>query len=136
MGKKLSEFDADYQWFSAKASDVARQLALSGFAVIWVFKVNGSDGVARVPAALLGSALFLAVSLGLDLIHYLVATMIWGRFRRYHELRLKKPSDDPILEASRYLNWPTHCLFALKQSALVWAWAGILKYLFFLWRNP
>ena len=77
-----------------------------------------------------------AVSLGLDLIHYLVATMIWGRFRRYHELRLKKPSDDPILEASRYLNWPTHCLFALKQSALVWAWAGILKYLFFLWRNP
>ncbi|HVT57318.1 MAG TPA: hypothetical protein VHR45_02875 [Thermoanaerobaculia bacterium] len=133
---KLSDFKADYQWFSAKASDVARQLALSGFAVIWVFKVDWPGGVARVPAALLGSALFLAVSLGLDLIHYLVATVIWGTFHRYHEQLLKADDPDPDLRAPRYLNWPTHGIFVLKQIALIWAWAGILRYLFLLWRSP
>ena len=101
---KLSGFKADYQWFSAKASDVSRQLALSGFAVIWVFKLDGPAGGARVPAALLGSALLLAVSLGLDLIHYLVSTMIWGSFHRWHERRLSSPSCDPEISAPRFLS--------------------------------
>jgi hypothetical protein len=131
---KLSGFKADYQWFSAKASDVARQLALSGFAVIWVFKVDGPNG-ARVPVSLLGAALLLAVALGLDLIQYLISTVVWGRFHRYHELRLKKVSDDPDLLASPRLNWPANSAFALKQITLIWAWFDILRYLFLLWES-
>jgi hypothetical protein len=133
---KLSGFKADYQWFSAKTSDVSRQLALSGFAVVWVFKIDGPNGVARVPAALLGPALLLAIALGLDLVQYLVATLIWGSFHRWHERHLAQPSADPELTAPRYFNWPANTLFLLKETALIGAWAGILRYLFILWQGP
>jgi hypothetical protein len=76
------------------------------------------------------------VSLGLDLVHYLVSTITWGVFHRQHEKRLRKLSDDPEITAPPILNWPANILFWLKQGALLWAWIGILRYLFALWQSP
>ena len=41
---KLKDAQASYYEYSAKASDVSRTLSLSGIAIIWVFRVDTTNG--------------------------------------------------------------------------------------------
>ena len=38
MGKKIEDYREDFYFFTGKASEVNRQLAIAGIAVIWIFK--------------------------------------------------------------------------------------------------
>jgi hypothetical protein len=125
---KLSAFKKDYQWFSDKASDLARHLAFAGIAVIWIFKTEGKQ-IPSIPAGLMLPLILFALALALDLLHYIVATIIWGSFHRYHEKIMKKKISDPDVAAPKYFNWPTLSLFGLKVASVISAYVLMIKYM-------
>ena len=43
MKKSLAEWREDYMYFSGKASESTRTLALGGLAIIWLFKVDAKQ---------------------------------------------------------------------------------------------
>lgn len=72
---KLSDYKKDYQEFSGKASDVARQLAFAGIVLIWIFRVEGPQAQ-RLPEQLLLPSALLVLALGADLLQYILSTII------------------------------------------------------------
>lgn len=122
---KLKDYRNDYYVFSGKASDVARQLAFAGIALIWIFKTD-STGAMALPQATLGSAIAFVFALSLDLLQYLFAALIWSLFSRYHETKGIKDEDD--LQAPSYFNWPTLGCFWLKSVSVVIGYGGLLMY--------
>ena len=129
---KLSDYKRDFYDFSGKASEVTRNLAFAGIALAWVFKVEG-DPVPHLPTELLLPVALLASGLFVDCLHYVVASLIWGNFHLYHERRLAKPTDDPQLKHSRWLDRPILALFWFKIFLVAAAYVWMLKYLWLVW---
>jgi hypothetical protein len=126
MKLKFKEFRADYYLFSGKASDIARQLALAGIAVVWIFKVQQGMNL-TLPAALLLPALLFVATLGLDLLHYVLAALIWGAFTQWH--RSRNVQDDDEVTASGVLNYPALVLFWGKLVAVCIGYAYLFDYM-------
>src|ERR1022692_3067659 len=76
----LKDLREAYYALSGKASDIVRQLGLGGIALIWVFKTDRGGGEWVVPSGLILPGILIVIALGLDLLHYLAATAIWGIF--------------------------------------------------------
>lgn len=102
---KLSDYKKDYDALTGKASDVARHLSFAGIAIVWIFR-SGEGPETRLPKVLLLSLGLFAGSLFFDLLHYVIASVVWGRFHREQEKHLTNPADDPDLTAPVYYNWP------------------------------
>ena len=129
---KLSGYKKDYQWFSGKASDVARHLAFAGIAIIWIFRIEGKETPSIAEGLILPLILF-ALALAADLLHYIIATITWGSFHRYHEKRLKGKRRDPDVTAPKYLNWPAIFLFGLKLASVIAAYVLMITYMWHMW---
>lgn len=129
---KLSQYKKDYHEFSGKASDVTRQLAFAGVAVIWIFKIGGAYKP-QIPTPLLMPLALLVSTLAFDLLQYVVSAIIWGIFYRYNESKLKNLSEDPMLFASRYLNWPGILFFFLKIATVIIAYGLLIRFFWRLW---
>jgi hypothetical protein len=125
---KLSKYRETYYEFSGKASDVARQLAFAGIALVWIFRID-SRPAPSLPRELLPPSCFLALALALDLLQYALAALIWGTFHRYHEKRLKDKRKDPELTAPPYFNWPAQICFLIKLVSVVIAYILIINYI-------
>lgn len=130
---KLSEYRKDYQFFSGKLSDITRQLAFAGIALIWVFKIDGT--LPRVPNDLLLPTALLALGLALDLLQYGVQTVIWGLFHRFHEKRRRSGDSDPDVEASPCYNWLALLLFWSKVITVSIALFLVTQYAWLAWRT-
>ena len=100
-----------YYELSGKASDAVRQLAFAGIAVIWVFK-SERNGVVSVPEELLLPGLLIVAGLFLDLLQYVLAALLWGRYARGQERRGAAP--DQALAAHPAINWPALACYYLK----------------------
>ena len=124
--RPLEKYRADYYFHSGKASDVARTLALSGLAVIWIFRETTDSGPS-LPNAFFWPALLIVLSLAFDLLQYTVAAAIWGRFARQHEKLGKRPTDE--VTANRKLNWPALFFFWSKLGFVILAYVLLLKFL-------
>jgi len=124
---KLSGYKQDYYQYTSLASSTSRQLALAGIALVWVFKTQGDNGYV-LPNELLFPSICLIVSLGSDLLQYVTASITWGVFHRYHELKRKSKNEDPELEASRYYTWPINFFFYSKIASVLIAYVYLLKH--------
>lgn len=124
---KLEDARSAYEDFSGRASDIARTLALSGIALIWVFKVDSQNGP-QVPQELVVPGIWLVVHLALDLTQYLYATIAWGLFHRWKEHWRPVAADKDFL-APRAINWPTNAFFYGKVVAVGIAYWYLLAYL-------
>ena len=122
----LADYRAAYYELSGKASDVARQLAFAGIALIWIFHPNGANPIA-VPALLVWPAALFICGLGFDLLQYMAGAFIWGAFQRYHEKRLG-PENKKALAAPAYFNWPGILFFWSKLLFVLAAYGMLLKY--------
>jgi hypothetical protein len=122
---KLEDYRKDYYGFSAKASEISRQLSFAGIALIWIFKIE-KGGPLAVPTTLLWPALLFCAALALDLLHAVFGTLIWGAFARYQERRGAK--DDDEIDSPAYFNWPTLLCFWGKVSAVVVAYALVFRH--------
>jgi nicotinamide riboside transporter PnuC len=129
---KLSEYRKEYYRLSAKAGDVARQLAFAGIAIIWIFKLD-SKPIPIIPESFLLPTILLACSLACDLLQYIVGTFIWGNFQWRNEKKKNDNEKNPDLTAPRYLNWPILLFFILKLSFLSLAYCYIIKNIIICW---
>lgn len=112
-----------YYWYSEKASDIARQLAFAGIAVIWVFKVDGSDGPA-IANEFVWPGVLVLITLTLDLLQYAWGAAAWGVFNRKQEM--KKVPEAEEFEAPRQINWPTLVLFWGKLAMVAAAYVFLI----------
>jgi len=127
---KLADYRADFYIFSGKASDLCRQLAFAGIALIWVFRANGLNGP-TLPDTLTWPAALIVLALTFDLAHYLVASCIWRWFYRTKEKAKVSESDDTIYHDPA-LETPIWLLFIFKIAAVAAAYCFLLAY---LWRH-
>ena len=113
----------DYYYFTGKASDIVRHLALAGVALIWVFRIDHSVGIDVVPNGLRIPAILIVGCLALDLLQYVWGSAAWGIYSRFKEVRIQKGKQkETEFWAPRWINWPTNGLFISKIVAMVWAY--------------
>ena len=123
----LSGAQSNYDYFTGKMSDVCRQLAFAGIALIWILGL-GEDANATLPQPLIFPALVLVVCLGLDAAQYAVASASWGIFHR-----IKEQEDGVTAEteftAPSWINWAGLVLFWGKIVALAIAYVNLGTYM-------
>jgi len=122
----INDYRETYYALSGKASDVCRQLAFAGIALIWIFKED-KGGPLAVPDALLLPAALFVIALALDLVQYVYGSLAWGAFSRYHEGR--QISATAELSAPMYINWPTLFCFWLKLTLCIVSYALVLTHI-------
>lgn len=81
---KLEDARNAYEEFSAKASDIVRQISLAGVGLIWIFK-SGTGSALSLNPPLLKAALFIFLSLLFDFLQYFVGAIIWFVYFRHKE---------------------------------------------------
>lgn len=123
---KLENVREYYEYFSGKISDIVRQLGLAGIALIWVFKTEVA-GKQVIPADLMTSAKLIVMALGLDLLHYITGTIVWGSYNSIKERQGIK--QDKEFLAPRKINWPALFFFWTKIFTMLAAYVYILRFL-------
>jgi hypothetical protein len=107
----LQEYRQTFYDYSGKVSDLNRQLAFGAIAIIWLFKRDYA-GQPTIPHALLLPGFFAALGLSFDMLHYLVASVIWRFFYRRKE---KEHIDEDVdIKHGVLLELPIWLLFGLK----------------------
>jgi hypothetical protein len=132
MKRRLSEYRGEYQVYSKGASDVARSAAYAGIALIWVFHVDRATG-GMLPGALLFPTAMFAAAIALDILQYLVGTILWWVFFRFHEGKLVDPADDPELDHSPWLPQAIWLFFWLKLVAVALGYWGVGRFIVRSW---
>jgi hypothetical protein len=122
----LAEARQAYYELSGKASDAVRQIGFAGIAIVWLFKTD-SGGVVTVPDGLLVPGLLIVAGLFLDLLQYVLATVLWSAFTRRRERAGTRP--DEQVSAPAAINWPANACFYLKILLILSAYVGIGLYL-------
>lgn len=130
---KLEDYKKDYQEFSGLASNRVRSLAFGGIAVTWIFR-TGSGNSTRIPSELLFPLLLFVISLGMDFLHYLIASAIWGLFHRWKERQNLPPEIE--IRAPVYFNWFALFMFWGKAASVVLGYICLIRYIFGAWIAP
>jgi len=125
---KLSDTKAAYDYFSGKASDVARQLSFAGIAVIWVLRVGEKTGGIPFDRALMWPLVGFVLALALDIAHYAYASIAWGVFNRRKE-KLFGANSAREFTAPAQINLPSLVLFWGKLAVVVASYVLLLGYL-------
>jgi len=121
---KLITVRANFEYFSGKASDLARQLALAGIAIVWIFKVESKTGLVLPKIYHLPLGLF-CTGLFADLLQYVYATVIWAGTMTFSG----KTQDDDHVKVWSWINVPTWTFFTLKMLAFLIAYVLLLHIL-------
>ncbi len=108
---------------SDKSSEINRQLAFAGIAIIWVFKTD-SGGRQIVPNDLFLPGLFLVLSLTFDLLQYVIKSEIW-----YRVTRKKEKARVNEFTVSPWINYPADILYWAKIIATLIAYALLIRFL-------
>ncbi|HEV7375951.1 MAG TPA: hypothetical protein VGN95_14625 [Pyrinomonadaceae bacterium] len=123
---KLEDYRKTYYEASVKTSEIVRQLAFAGIAIIWVFN-DGEGGKYNFHPYLFRAGILIAIGLTLDLLHYISRTLIWGIYTWWKEKQgIDKKAD---FKAPRKNNWLPIFFFATKIIAVVSAYVYIIRFL-------
>ena len=115
--------EADF--FTGKLSDINRQMALAGIAIIWIFRTTDQSNL--IPDPLKPALSFLVLSLVVDLAHYLYGSIVWSSYVRYHEHRKTKSKE----EIEPHIVWKliTYVFLLLKVTFLIIAYLRLMYFL-------
>lgn len=123
---KLSEFKDDYYFFTGKLSDINRQIAFAGIALIWVFKQNDDKNI-LIDESLILPAILIVLALGFDILQYIYQSITWSIFYTYH--KRKNKSEDKKIQSPEYLNYLAWFFFSIKVILVLIAYCFILQFL-------
>lgn len=122
----LKEARENYYFHTGKVSDIVRQLALGGIAIIWLFHAKNGETVV-VPRTLLVPAALLVFGLAFDLLQYACGSACWGVFQWRKERT--GVSEDQDIMVPNAINWPAIVFFWLKVATTIFAYYFLLAYL-------
>jgi hypothetical protein len=136
---KLKQYKDTFYEFSGKASDISRQLAFAGIAVIWIFRLSAAPP--KIPDELLFPLFLLVIALLFDIAQYGIATIIWGVFQWKKEKDLQKTHkdinladlDELELDHPSWMKIPQLVCFSIKMVSMVIAYVLLALYLYHIW---
>ncbi|MDO1500913.1 hypothetical protein Q2T40_12300 [Winogradskyella maritima] len=123
---KLSEFKEDYYFFTGKLSDINRQIAFAGIALIWVFK-KGTNTEFQIDNALILPAILIVSALAFDMFQYIYQSVVWSIF--YTRKNRRHKSEEKKIKSPEYLNYPSWVFFFIKVILVLIAYWKIFDYL-------
>jgi hypothetical protein len=123
----LQDYRDDFYTYSGKASDISRQLAFAGIAIIWIFKKEVPATGLTVPRELILPGILIVLALGVDLLQYCLATVIWWLF--YRKKEREGVHEDSELDHSFWLEVPINLAFWVKIISVGGAYVFIFKFL-------
>lgn len=123
---KIEDCRQAYYDSSEKASNIARQLAFAGLALIWAFRVTAGERPV-IPTSLRWAGILLVTGLALDFFHYVVKTIIWGTYHRYKEQQVSETAE---FLAPSWINYPGNLCFVLKLGAIGIAYLLLITSMF------
>jgi ABC-type Fe3+-siderophore transport system permease subunit len=113
----------EYQEASGKVSELNRNLALGGLAIIWIFK-NPEKNPKILNENLVWALIFLVASLSFDLVHYIWRTII---IHEVYKKAIKEKKEKE--EYPNYLKNSSWFFFWSKIAAMIIAYIFIFIYL-------
>lgn len=116
--------------FTGKASDVVRQFAFAGIAVIWLVRTDKS--VHPIPESLVPVLALFGAALAGDILQYAVSSLIWTVY--YRKKLSENLANDTEFEEPGWLPKPAYVLFWLKIIAAMVAWLWLTRYLIDMWQ--
>lgn len=125
----LSDLERAKSTYTGKASDVVRQFAFAGIAIIWLLRLD--KAAQPIPAELQPILALFGLALALDLLHYTVSSVIWTIYYRV-KLRENLADGTEFAEPS-WITWPGYLLFGGKIAAALTAWTCLAEYLGTSW---
>lgn len=123
---KLANTREYYAYYSSETSKIVRQLGFAGIGIIWLFRIADS-GDHIIPVELINPTLLITFALTMDLLHYIVGTIVWGAYNRYKEK--SDTAEEMEFLAPRQINWVGNTFFWLKVIIMVAAYYFLLKFL-------
>lgn len=130
--KTVANYKKDYEYFTGKASDIIRNLAFAGIAIIWIFKTTSTDGSLKIPIILIIPLIWLVITLALDLCQYIVGGLIWFIYYRFIESEIKKGkiSENDDIKAPGILPAIIHLFYFSKLASIVVAYIFLFLFLY------
>jgi hypothetical protein len=124
----LDDLWSDVRELTGKLSDVTRQAAYAGLAVIWIFK-TGDAATYHLDRSLIWVGVLLALALTFDLAQYACnAALRWFHARQEEKVRGVDYKGKDITLPKR-LNRIPYALFALKVTLVAAGYVVLLGYL-------
>jgi hypothetical protein len=126
---KVSDYKSVYESASGKLSDINRNIALAGIALVWIFTKTDTQTI--IPKELIFPAFLLVISLTCDILQYAYSTIIWAIVFRRKELKISKenlPLDTEFTH-STYLSLATWIFFGVKIILVFLAYCLIINFL-------
>jgi hypothetical protein len=108
---KLSDYRTSAHEFTKSLSEINRNLAFAGIAIIWIFKSNESS-IPHIDSKFLTPLLLITISLAFDIFQYLYSSIIWTWFHKSKEN--KGVQDDDEIDAPSWYPIPSYILFYSK----------------------
>lgn len=126
---KLEEIRKDYERYSTKVSDLNRKLIFAGIAVIWIFRVT-SSGKTEIPKELITPLFWFILSLGADILQYIIQSLIWYFYYSNKKRKLKcDNTEQQIVNEPEWPNIFSWLLWITKVGATVFAYVKLAIYL-------
>jgi hypothetical protein len=128
---KLDDLRNEYQFYTGKVSELARQLALAGLAIVWIFKA-GSDKSPTVPHPLVLPTILLGGTLVFDFAQYLWGSILYQWMVDTSERAKAKRGlpDDHDFGVRLSLVRPMEWFLYLKAISVIAAYALLAVHLF------
>ena len=126
---RLEDLRENYQYHSKRASDIVRYLGFAGIALIWALRATLDGQPPTFPLGLILPGFLIILGLAFDLLHYVVATLVWGIYHRCKE-KERGVTKQSEFNAPRLINLPANIFFWGKILAMVIAYCLLLVFLY------
>lgn len=126
---KLEGIRDQYYFYTSKASDLTRQLAFAGLAVVWIFRVEQSSHATRLMAS---PTIFLIIALLFDFLQYFYGATFYHLVYESRERKKRRENlgNDHNFKIDLAMIRPMDCLFYLKAVAVTAAYVILFAQLF------
>lgn len=125
----LDDLWTDVREYTGKLSEVTRQAAYAGLALIWIFK-TGTETTYHLDRSLILAGALLALALACDVAQYAVAVLFRWRHARAEERVRGVDYDRDDLTLPVNINRGPYAFFALKVALVAAGYAILIYYLF------
>ena len=127
---KLSEYKKVALDYTAKASEIARQLILAGVAIVWIFKKT-ENHVDYIPKLLTLPLILLCLAALCDLFQYIYGGKRWTKFFLEKEKEVRKARhEDASLPIDPEVSGPKIYGKTIEFFYLAKMWLLVLAYIF------
>lgn len=140
---KLKDFRDAYYDSSQSLSNISRQLALAGVALVWLFKtsllpttansISTDAGIYLIQGDLYSTLCFFIICLISDYLQCFFKSFIWGAAHTWHDMKIGKNTPNKeeieINQPWGIINWPAIVFFWIKALSVGAGYYFAMKYL-------